>query len=61
MKLKNTTIVLTDELLARLDRFAESEAKRVPGYNHKRSAIVRNVLTRFLDEVEGEATIGSEL
>lgn len=52
MKLLNTTIVLSDELLARLDRFAEREAMRQPGYNHKRSAIVRNMITRCLDEAE---------
>jgi hypothetical protein len=52
MQLKNTTVVFTNELLARLDRYVAREAERMPGYRMKRSAVVRTALAEWLDAAE---------
>src|SRR5262245_18224845 len=51
---KQTAFRLSDELLARLDRYAEQLEREQPGLEINRTDALRIILTRYLDAVDAE-------
>ena len=51
---------LPDSLIARLDRHTERMTKEHPGLDFSRADAVRSLLTRALDQVEGDKKRGGK-